>query len=382
MHTQRIKSIKSIGICKTLDFEIDHQDHNFYANGIVVSNSHSFGYAALSASTTWLKINYPLHFFAVLFQNAAGQEEIDLIYKELVDFGIKLLPPDLIKSEDHFTVEEPNIRFGLSSIKKVAGKGLYKLKNFRTKFMNKFELWDAAENAKINITLLSALIQAGCLDSLVDKTRSKLVAETYFWNILTPREKKEFHDRAKKYGYNTFKIFHNLKEVGFFKETRLATLERDFKPYKEIFEQNSKNENFANWAYERYYLGFTYSRNLRDSLNSPYSILTLKEFENMEGEGKIKVVGVVSNCARKKAKSSGKDYFEINLTDETGNCKAMIWEKSLHIIEKMGIPQKENILTVTGRKWNDILSVDGFEIEDHKIYIAKKDLTAAKKLAE
>ena len=47
------------------------------------------------------------------------QEEVGRISKELSSFGIKLLPPNLAKSEMDFCIEGNNIRYGLNSILKL-----------------------------------------------------------------------------------------------------------------------------------------------------------------------------------------------------------------------------------------------------------------------
>ena len=49
-------------------------------------------------------------------------DEICKISQELPYFNIKLLPPDLIKSDMDFTIEGKNIRYGLNSRKGIRRK--------------------------------------------------------------------------------------------------------------------------------------------------------------------------------------------------------------------------------------------------------------------
>ena len=78
----------------TIDLEVDHSDHNFYCNDIVVSNSHSYSYCYLTATTAYFKANHPKEFFLSLLINAANEgdplSEINKIEKELKYFGIRL----------------------------------------------------------------------------------------------------------------------------------------------------------------------------------------------------------------------------------------------------------------------------------------------------
>ena len=113
MQTQRIKFVKSLGIRDTLDLNVNHSDHNFYAEGIVTSNSHAVAYASLSAITIYLKFKYPQHFFLSLLKMTRHEpdpiSEISKIEKELSSFNIRLLRPHLIKSQDDFSIEGNDI---------------------------------------------------------------------------------------------------------------------------------------------------------------------------------------------------------------------------------------------------------------------------------
>ena len=66
--TAKIIKQENVGLIKTIDLEVDHPDHNFYCNDIVVSNSHAVAYSTLSAWTTYLKFNHPKEFFLSLLK--------------------------------------------------------------------------------------------------------------------------------------------------------------------------------------------------------------------------------------------------------------------------------------------------------------------------
>ena len=119
-----IKTIKSIGIKPTIDLEVNHPDHNFYAEGLVTSNSHAVSYAVLSAQTIFLKFNHPTQFYLSLLKMTKHEPdpigEISKINKEMLALGVELMPPSLTKSEIDFSIVGKNIRFGLSSIKGIS----------------------------------------------------------------------------------------------------------------------------------------------------------------------------------------------------------------------------------------------------------------------
>ena len=157
------------------------------------NKAHSIAYAALAAITVYLKFNYPKEFFLSLLKMTRHEpdptSEITKIQRELAAFGIELLPPHLTKSEMDFSIEGEDIRYGLLSIKGISDKSIEKLAAFRNKYANKFETFQAAKQAGLNIGVLSALIQAGALQGFT-QSRSKVVYEAQVWNILTEREKK------------------------------------------------------------------------------------------------------------------------------------------------------------------------------------------------
>lgn len=171
MQAQRVKSIRRIGTQNTIDLEVDHPDHNFYAEGIVVSNSHSVATSYLTALTVYLKYKYPLQFYLACLNEVKGKpdfiENISKINQELRHFNIKLLPPHILHSDIEFKIEGENIRFGLNSIKGISDKTIEKLNKFRTPHSNKFEVFMGAKEAGLSIGVLGALIMAGCLDEIV-----------------------------------------------------------------------------------------------------------------------------------------------------------------------------------------------------------------------
>ena len=88
------------------------------------NKSHSISYSILAAWTTYLKFNHPQEFFLALLKLSKFEPdshlEINKISKELIQFDIELLCPDLAKSDFDFSIEGKDIRFGLNSIKGVS----------------------------------------------------------------------------------------------------------------------------------------------------------------------------------------------------------------------------------------------------------------------
>ena len=173
-----------------------------------------------------------------------------------------------------------NIRFGLTSIKGIAEKSIKKLESFKDQYATKFEVFQGANEAGIGIGILSALIQAGALDGTFNKPRSYMVAEAQLWNLLTDREKRHAFEVGESKKYDLREVVSSMnKEIKdekgkqIIKDSRLDTIRRNFVPYREIYNKNKSNEDFANWYYENALLGYTHGKRLKE-VHSEYSHLT------------------------------------------------------------------------------------------------------------
>ena len=309
--------------------------------------------------------------------------EISKIQKEMHNFGIRLLPPHIIKSEMDFSIEDKDIRFGLLSIKGISDKSIEKLNSFRNKYSNKFEIFEAAEEAGLNIGALSALIQAGALSGF-NQSRSKIVLEVQLWNMLTSKEKKYAISFAAKFDYDLIKIIKHLnkftdeKNKVVIKDNRLVTIKEKYTPYLSIYEQNNKSESFANWYYEKKLLGYTYNKNLKDIFaekreNLKYVCDVLNETVNT----KIALVGQIEEVFSGISKNAKKTrYIRLKISDETDTISVLIFNDNIETNKLLNDKNFEegNIVIVKGSKRDDCIFGDLIAIQDHEIYMKLNDL--------
>jgi DNA polymerase-3 subunit alpha len=309
--------------------------------------------------------------------------EISKIQKEMHNFGIKLLPPHIIKSEMDFSIEDKDIRFGLLSIKGISDKSIEKLNSFRNKYSNKFEIFEAAEEAGLNIGALSALIQAGALSGF-NQSRSKIVLEVQLWNMLTSKEKKYVISFANKFDYDLIKIIKHLnkftdeKNKIVIKDNRLDTIKEKYAPYLSIYEQNNKSESFANWYYEKKLLGYTYNKNLKDIFaekreNLKYVSDVLDEAVN----SKVALVGQIEEVFSGISKNAKKTrYVRLKVSDETSTISVLIFNDNIETNKLLNDRNFEegNIVIVKGSKRDDCIFGDLIAIQDHEIYMKLNDL--------
>lgn len=380
MQTQRIKSIRSLGVCPTIDLEVDSEDHNFYAEGIVVSNSHSAAYATLSATTVYLKFKYPQQFFLACLRQAASRgdflEHFEQIQHELPYFGIKLLPPNIAKSGLDFTIEGNNIRFGIGEIKGISEKSIDKLREFTTKQGGTdLEVYNAAKEAKLPIGILSALIQSGALGHDIFQ-RSRKVLEAQIWNILTPKEKLHCLNNQSRYEYDLIKMLKDYLSWSdgsgkiFTKESRLNTIRKNSEGYFKIYNLNHKNELLASYFYEKMLLGFSYSTTLKmifgDENEEIRNIKEINEFVPVKGY--YELVATVKEVNMGKSKN-GNNYIKLSLSDETGQTSAMLLgDKLARYLDNHETPKEDDIVYLVGQKGDQILWINNMSVQNVKVY--------------
>ena len=351
------------------------------------NKSHSIAYAGLAAITIYLKFNYPQQFFLSLLKMSRNEPdpigEISKIQKEMHNFGIKLLPPHIIKSEMDFSIEDKDIRFGLLSIKGISDKSIEKLNSFRNKYSNKFEIFEAAEEAGLNIGALSALIQAGALSGF-NQSRSKIVLEVQLWNMLTSKEKKYAISFADKFDYDLIKIIKHLnkftdeKNKVVIKDNRLSTIKEKYTPYLSIYEQNNKSESFANWYYEKKLLGYTYNKNLKDIFAEKRENLKyISDILDEPVNSKVALVGQIEEVFSGISKNAKKTrYVRLKISDETSTISALIFNDNIDTNKLLNNRNFEegNIVIVKGSKRDDCIFGDLIAIQDHEIYMKLNDL--------
>ncbi len=88
------------------------------------NKAHAVCYAVVSYQTAYLKCHYPHAYMAALMTSVLDNAvKISGYIAECKEMGIATLPPDINHSDDHFTVENDAIRFGMGAVKNV-GRGL------------------------------------------------------------------------------------------------------------------------------------------------------------------------------------------------------------------------------------------------------------------
>jgi DNA polymerase-3 subunit alpha len=143
--------------------------------GYGFNKSHSTAYALIAYMTAYLKAHYPVEFMAALLSGDIPGRNFktkDQLVEHLEDcrrMNIEVLPPDVNRSEEDFTVVDGKICFGLSAIKGCGGSAAGNIVAARKKggpFRDLFDFCERVESGGASRPTIETLIKAGAFDSL------------------------------------------------------------------------------------------------------------------------------------------------------------------------------------------------------------------------
>lgn len=149
--------------------------------GYGFNKSHAAAYAIISYQTAYLKAHYPVEFIAASMNlEVSDTDKINIFIREAISHNIKILPPDINKSDCYFMPEtldngEIAIRYGLGALKAIGINSMemmLKEREARGHFKNIFDFSSRMEIKKtLNRKQYENLIKSGAFDSLSQNRR-------------------------------------------------------------------------------------------------------------------------------------------------------------------------------------------------------------------
>lgn len=142
------------------------------------NRSHSICYSLIGYQTAWLKYNYPEEFYASLLNTELMDgkkieeekfEFLQNIVNELRDTGRELLPPDVNKSNDKFSVEGNNIRYGIAGIKGIGrtpSKAICDVRASKGNFIDFVDFLMKTKDSGINKSVIVGLTMTSAFNKI------------------------------------------------------------------------------------------------------------------------------------------------------------------------------------------------------------------------
>ncbi|MFC1984297.1 DNA polymerase III subunit alpha [Chloroflexota bacterium] len=156
------------GVSKGIAEKVFEQLAAFAAYGFC--KGHACAYAITAYQTLWSKCHYPAEFLAAVLSNQPmGYYPPRVLVAEAKRFGVKILPPDINKSSDHYTIENGAIRVSLKQLKGMSEEALGSILSERAKH-NFTSLRDFVLRTDVSRPILENLVKVGAFDSFGNRS--------------------------------------------------------------------------------------------------------------------------------------------------------------------------------------------------------------------
>ncbi|EKD65637.1 MAG: hypothetical protein ACD_50C00026G0007 [uncultured bacterium] len=275
--------------------------------GYGFNKAHAAGYASIAFQTAYLKANYPVEFMtALLTAESRGttgptkNEKIALAVAECRRLKIKVLAPDINRSNKDFAIEEEkHIRFGLSAIKNIGeaairsmlqGRGDKPFKDFED-FLNRVDL------GPVNKKTIESLIKAGAFDTFGNRAQLLIIYPKIIQDLNTKRKQREEGQTS----------LFEITEVKSSSSNTPNNIE-DFTASEKLF-------------FEKEFLGFYLTSHPQmENLLQVKSVITHEiELLSDEKEGsRVEIGGIIESLKRIFTKKNGNEMAFLTIGDEKG----------------------------------------------------------------
>ncbi len=307
------------------------------------NKSHATVYAVVAYQTAYLKYYYPVEFMAAMLTSEQGDsDKIANYISYCKEAGIKILPPDVNKSTDVFSVEDGGIRFSMAAIKNV-GRNIIincvKERNENGPFTSMTDFCRRMKSADVNKRTLEGLIKCGAFDFLKANRMQMLLA---YENILSGISKDSKN---------------NLDgQISFFSEDDGEELTDEFPDAPDcdtkmrlFMEKEASGIYLTGHPLEQYALqvknsGAVPLGTLKEGAllfaDGDYSILPVKDGET------VKVCGIIAE-KKEKITKTGQIMAFLNVEDTTGSLRVVLFPKTLKECEKY--TDEDRVVIIRGR---------------------------------
>jgi DNA polymerase-3 subunit alpha len=138
--------------------------------GYGFNKSHSAAYALVAYQTAWLRAHYPAEYMAALLTASKRDKDRTALYlHECRTMKLRVLVPDVNRSESDFAAVDGDITFGLSAVRNVGEAVVEQVVLEREKngsFATFQDFIDRVDISVLNKRTVDSLVKAGAFDSL------------------------------------------------------------------------------------------------------------------------------------------------------------------------------------------------------------------------
>jgi DNA polymerase-3 subunit alpha len=292
--------------------------------------SHACAYAYVAYQTAFLKANHPVEYMSALLTSVRDDKDKKPFYLNAARLmGLKVLPPDVNRSQTYFTPIDGEVRYGLAAVRNVGEGVVAQIMEARQEggpFESFTDFCRRVDPGVLNKKCLESLILAGAFDSLGYARRALFEG---YGKIVEP----VLSDRkAEATGQESF--FGGVAPALAIDESVLAGEEFE----KQEFLRYEK-EMLGQYVTDHPLLA------IRDRL-ARQTDLELSELATLGDGDVVRVAGIVSHLGRRYTKR-GEPYALFRLEDLTGGIGIVAFPSVFDAVAHLLSP--DEIVLVKGR---------------------------------
>ncbi len=314
------------------------------------NKAHAAAYAFITYQTAYMKRYHKIEFYTAIINNRITKSDELTHYMELARaHDIKILPPDVNKSEAYFKVEDDNtIRYGLGGIKNVGValvEDLVREREAHGDFTDLQDFISRMGGQAHNKRFLESMIWSGAFDCF-GVPRSQMIA---VYDAIVARVASD--SRSKSSGQMS--LFDNLLKD----DRTLNTVE-----YPNIPEYNEQQR----LKYEKQVLGVYVSGHILDQFRHKYQEFNFNSnmlipmvvqseddeesttiYEGIEDGKHIKCGGIITNVKRTNTKNGNKEMAIVTIEDLYGTFEILAFPKVYE--QYKNLLYVDNMVTIIGQ---------------------------------
>lgn len=304
--------------------------------GYGFNKAHAACYATIAFRTAYLKAHYPVEFMTALLTaesrgttGPAKNEKVSQAVAECKRLNVVILPPSVNFSDEDFSIEHNNVRFGLSAIKNVGSAAISSILEAREskKFTSLSDFLLRVDLSKVNKKTMESLIKAGALDEF--GKRSALLST--------------YPELVEKIGREQKDIARNQASL-FGEETVVTQITGGLIDTEEFSEKEKL-------MFEKELLGFFLTNHpLSQELDNLARFIThnLPELEEEKEGTVLKIGGLIASVKKIITKKSNQEMAFLSIEDHAGvTVECVIFPKTFEVIKQVLV--KDAIIIVEGK---------------------------------